>query len=141
MTLFSTEREAKVSRFRVGIYGIVIKDNAILMVPTQSGTKAIVNFPGGTVDEGESFAQALIRECQEEMSCSITMGDYYDYQIWQHPDFPETCMFNIYYTMNLGDEPRDVIWVPFSKIEAYPLLPPDREIVNELMKSNDHYSK
>lgn len=113
----------------------------LLKEDPKQARKAIVNLPGGAVDEGESFAQALIRECQEEMSCSITMGDYYDYQIWQHPDFPETCMFNIYYTMSLGDEPRDGIWVPFSEIEAYPLLPPDREIVNELMKGNNHYSK
>jgi len=119
---------------RVGVYGIAIKGNKILMVPTQSGTQAIVNLPGDAVDEGESFAQALMRECQEEISCEITVGDFYDYRIWQHPDFPKSCMFNMYYFMSLENEPRDGIWVPFSGIKTYPLLPPDREIVNELIK-------
>jgi len=128
------ELERQDKPLRVGVYGMAIKGNGILMVPTQSGTQAIVNLPGGAVDEGESFAQALMRECQEEIGCAITIGDYYDYRIWQHPDFPKTCMFNIYYFMSLEDEPRNGIWVPFSGIEAYPLLPPDREIVNKLIK-------
>lgn len=123
------------SPLRVGVYGIAIQGNKILMVPTQSGTLEIVNFPGGGVDQGESFAQALVRECQEEIACAITMGNYHGYQVYQHPDFPESTMFNIYYTITLEGESNNGIWVPFSEIDTYRLLPPDREIMKQLMNN------
>ena len=43
--------------------------------PTQDAWAGWWEFPGGKVDEGESYSQALSREIEEEMGVSIEPGD------------------------------------------------------------------
>lgn len=58
---------------RIGIYGICINNNKVLMVKTFSGDKYIYNFPGGGIEPYESLEDCLKRECIEELGCSIVI--------------------------------------------------------------------
>lgn len=51
----------------------IINDDKVLMVRTQSGSKLIYNFPGGGVENNEGFAQALTRECLEEIKVNVML--------------------------------------------------------------------
>ena len=44
-------------------------------------------FPGGKVEPGESPSQALVREIQEELACSIQVGAVVDVVFFAHDTF------------------------------------------------------
>lgn len=48
---------------------VVEKDNDLLLV--QARDRAKYYFPGGKIEEGETFEQALIREIDEELNVSL----------------------------------------------------------------------
>lgn len=48
---------------------VVEKNNALLLVQTRDREKYY--FPGGKIEEGETFKQALIREIDEELNVSL----------------------------------------------------------------------
>jgi 8-oxo-dGTP pyrophosphatase MutT (NUDIX family) len=53
--------------FRPSVYGVVIKDSKILLVPQWDG----YDFPGGGVDLGETLIEAVKREVEEETGLPV----------------------------------------------------------------------
>jgi len=51
--------------------GIIIKDNKILLIWRIKNGQEYFVFPGGSVEEGESIRNAVIREMKEELSIDI----------------------------------------------------------------------
>ncbi|MEG2772274.1 MAG: (deoxy)nucleoside triphosphate pyrophosphohydrolase, partial [Alistipes sp.] len=43
-------------------------------------------FVGGKVEQGETKEQALIRECQEELAVTVTVGDLFMDVTHEYPD-------------------------------------------------------
>jgi 8-oxo-dGTP pyrophosphatase MutT (NUDIX family) len=125
---------------RVGVYGIITHNGEVLMTRTQSGSKLIYNFPGGGIDENESIAEALIRECQEEIYADVTIKQYlYAAQnLYIHKDFPDFYMFNIYYSVEIEDKEQfcqtqsieDAKWFPINNLPLDEMLPIDKEFIN-----------
>ena len=72
---------------RHGVYGILVENNKVLMVKTQSGPLSIWNFPGGGIDSGENEEQALVRECREEIGADVTVHEclYAPEELFVHP--------------------------------------------------------
>ncbi len=56
--------------FRPSVYGIIIKNNQVLLSKQWSG----YNFPGGGIELGETIEEALIREVKEETGFDIKVG-------------------------------------------------------------------
>jgi 8-oxo-dGTP diphosphatase len=60
----------------------IIKDNQILMVKMQRGDEVWWSLPGGGLEEGESFEEAVVREVKEEVNLTVKAGRHlftYDY--------------------------------------------------------------
>jgi len=53
--------------FRPSVYGVVIKDEKVLLVPQWDG----YDFPGGGVEKGETLEEALLREVKEETGLTV----------------------------------------------------------------------
>jgi len=64
----TSEVDIKDLQWRPSAYGIIIEDDAILLVP-QFGSK--FDVPGGGVDLGESLEDAVIREVKEETGLDV----------------------------------------------------------------------
>ena len=62
----------------IDVVAAVIKNNNLFLLATRSfeaGSPGIWEFPGGKVEENETFVSALIREIEEELSLKIQVGD------------------------------------------------------------------
>lgn len=66
----TTEVSADKLVFRPSVYGVVIKDSKVLLVPQWDG----YDVPGGGIDKGESIKDALIREAKEETGFDVVPG-------------------------------------------------------------------
>ena len=55
-----------------GVYGIVIKDASILLIRKHGGPyDGMLDLPGGTIEFGETFEDALKSEFKEEVGLEI----------------------------------------------------------------------
>ncbi len=91
-------RNLKNFRFRIGVYGLLIKDNKIL-IQIHPYTKKI-GLPGGAVDMGETLEDALKREFVEETNLTIKVKNIFDIeeQFFTNPNFNEDAhSFFIFY--------------------------------------------
>lgn len=126
---------------RVGVYGILIRDHKILMVRTQSGSRLVYNFPGGGVEFEEGLSDALVRECNEELGTIVKIKDHIfsSQKLYEHQDFPGTCSFNIYYTIECADyidlEKQGATWFDLDHLPLGEMLEADLECIAS-MKGN-----
>lgn len=58
---------------RVGVYGILLKGKALLLIKTYM---PLWEFPGGAVESGETLIQALKREFKEETKIDIKVKKF-----------------------------------------------------------------
>jgi 8-oxo-dGTP diphosphatase len=56
-------------RIRAG--GILIEDNKLALIERHRADRHYFSFPGGGVDKGETYEQAVIREIQEELGLMV----------------------------------------------------------------------
>jgi 8-oxo-dGTP diphosphatase len=92
-------------------------------------------FPGGKVEPGETDAQALVRECAEELGVRVEVGARVG------PDVPLAhgrAVLRVFaVTLLDGDQPRAlehtaIRWLGPDELDSVPWLPADRPIVAEL---------
>jgi 8-oxo-dGTP pyrophosphatase MutT (NUDIX family) len=62
-------------RFHVGVYGILINENKVLLIKKSRGAyKGMFDLPGGSIEFGEKVEDALKREFIEETG--VVLKDY-----------------------------------------------------------------
>ena len=63
----------------LGVYGILIKNDKILLIKKGNGPyKGLLDLPGGTIEFDESPKEALERELVEEVGIKLTEYDLID---------------------------------------------------------------
>lgn len=129
---------------RIGVYGICIQNNHILMVKTLAGDREVYNFPGGGLETNESLADCLSRECQEELGCTISIGSLYATNSKLHPNsYFNSQQFNIYYEITIhgliNESLQNAIWMPLAAMPISMMLEIDQELLTiiESKKKND----
>ena len=91
---------------RTAVRAVVLNGKNLLMI--HSSNVGDYKFPGGGVDEGETHAQALQREVQEECGTSILnvgseIGAVIEYNIPLESDYDVFKMTSFYYRCNVMD--------------------------------------
>jgi 8-oxo-dGTP diphosphatase len=122
---------------RVIVAAIIIMDGRVLACE-RSAPREVAGrweFPGGKVEPGESDAEALARECAEELGVRVTVGERVG------PDVPLAhgrAVLRVFRVMLLdGDVPRALEhtamrWLATDELMTVPWLPADAPIVAEL---------
>ena len=63
----------------IGSYGLIIKDNKIVLIKKVGGPyDGKLDLPGGTIELNETPQQALIRELKEEVGIKVTDYELFD---------------------------------------------------------------
>ena len=81
--------------------------------------------------------QALIRECQEELAVTLSVGDVFMEVVHEYPDLTvHLTLFNA--TIADGEpqklEHNDIKWITPSEIPNYVFCPADEEMLKNIMK-------
>ena len=116
---------------RIRVAAILVENGQVLLVQHEKAGRTYYMLPGGGVDPGESLAQALERELQEETGIVICPGDLVLASDAIAPDGSRHVL-NLCFTatridgdLTQGDDPRiiAVSWVPVADLHTVPLFP------------------
>ena len=100
--------------------------------PANKARALLWEFVGGKVESGESFAQALMRECKEELNVTVEVGNIFCQVLHEYPDITiRLTLFNC--AIVTGQltllEHNDAKWITKDEIDDYPFCPADEEIL------------
>ena len=105
--------------------------------PANKARALLWEFVGGKVEPGESFPQALQRECAEELAINVEVCDEFMQVIHEYPDILiRLTLLNC--TIPTGQpqalEHNDIRWIHPSEIDDYLFCPADTEILAEIKR-------
>ena len=104
--------------------------------PAHKSRGLLWEFVGGKVEPGETKEQALIRECQEELAITLSVGDVFMDVVHEYPDL--TVRLTLFNAIIAEGEPQklehnDIKWITPSEIAKYRFCPADEEILNKII--------
>ena len=100
--------------------------------PAHKARGLLWEFVGGKVEQGETKEQALIRECQEELAVTLSVGDIFMDVVHEYPDL--TVHLTLFNAAIAEGEPQmlehnDIKWIKPSESPSYEFCPADEEIL------------
>ena len=105
--------------------------------PAHKARGLLWEFVGGKVEPGESKEAALIRECQEELAVTLSVGDVFMEVVHEYPDITvRLTLFNADIAEGIPQklEHNDIRWITPAEIPQYDFCPADVEILDKLIK-------
>ena len=105
--------------------------------PPHKACGLLWEFVGGKVEPGESNAEALIRECREELDILVSVGAPFMSVTHEYPDY--TVHMTLYEASLADGEPRllehaDIRWITPEEIPLYEFCPADRDILAKIQQ-------
>lgn len=104
--------------------------------PAHKARALLWEFVGGKVEPGETKGQALIRECQEELAITLSVGEVFMDVVHEYPDITiHLTLFNA--TIAEGTPQRlehnDIKWITSQEIPNYDFCPADEDILKAII--------
>ena len=103
--------------------------------PAHKARGLLWEFVGGKVEPGETKEQAIIRECQEELAVTLSVGNVFMDVVHEYPDLTvHLTLFNATITEGVPQklEHNDIKWITPSEISNYDFCPADEEILHRI---------
>lgn len=130
-------------RFSCRIYGVLRREDQILLTRSRFIAREFVNFPGGGVEIGEAPIEALKREYQEETGLTIkTVRVLYASEAAHLSTQQPIQIVSLYWEVEAvagelqqggnGDDVIGLFWVPLSRIPIEEMFPSDEEFALKL---------
>ena len=107
--------------------------------PAHKARGLLWEFVGGKVEPGATKEQALVRECQEELAVTLSVGDVFMEVDHQYPDLNvHLTLFNAVIHEGVPQmlEHNDIRWITPGEIPQYAFCPADEEILRRLRYEN-----
>ena len=137
-----------IQKFNIRVYGLLIKNNQVLITSEHRAGIQMLKFPGGGLEKGEGIEDCLIREFDEELGISINLkGLYYINEFFQESVFNNSDqLLSIYYTVKTKEldnipvvdlpiklEPDEQVftWIDLGDLKNYDFNFPIDKIVAE----------
>ena len=103
--------------------------------PANKARGLLWEFGGGKVESGETQEQALIRECQEELDITLSVGKLFMEVTHIYPDI--TVHLSLFDASIAEGRPKllehcDLRWITPAEIDQYDFCPADVEILERI---------
>ena len=103
--------------------------------PKNKARGLLWEFVGGKVEAGETKPQALIRECQEELAVTLSVGDVFTEVTHFYPDL--TVHLTLFDAAIASGTPQmlehhDMRWITPAEIHSFEFCPADIEILQKI---------
>ena len=103
--------------------------------PAHKARGMLWEFVGGKVEPGETRQQALIRECQEDLAVTVSVGEVFMEVDHVYPDL--TVHLTLFHAAIAEGAPQklehnDIQWITVDQIDQYDFCPADEEILVRL---------
>lgn len=120
---------------------ILERDGCVLLAQRPSGDPLALmwEFPGGTVEEGETPEECLRREMEEELGIQVEVASFFGEN--RHRYAHGEIRLKAYRVHWMGGRIRPAVhaavrWVPMGELALYELAPADRPFVARLLSEN-----
>lgn len=120
------------------VAAIILKDGKVFATRRGYGLwQGWWEFPGGKIEDGETPAEALVREIREELDAEISVGDLLETVEWDYPDFHLT--MHCYLCTLLSDsihlnEHEAAAWLTADTLNSVKWLPADEALVDKIAR-------
>ena len=104
--------------------------------PAHKARGLLWEFVGGKLEPGETREQALIRECQEELAITLSVGEVFMDVVHEYPDITiRLTLFNATIAEGVPQklEHNDIQWITPAQIPHYDFCPADEEILKKII--------
>ena len=105
--------------YRLSSHAVIFNENRQVLLLKATYADCAWGLPGGGLDQGETVHDALIRECQEELGCDVSIqylsGVYYHSAVNSHA-FMFRCTLQSDQPINLSDEHSEFRWFDFDQL-------------------------
>ena len=127
------------------VAGIIIYNDKILCMQRNLGKYDYISykyeFPGGKIEEGESKAEALMRELKEEMELEVSIcdKDFFVTVTHEYPDFSITMHSFICKTDTMQFTRKEHInhqWLKVEELQSLDWAEADKPIVEKILKGD-----
>ena len=103
--------------------------------PAHKARGLLWEFVGGKVEPGETHAQALIRECREELGITVGVGDLFMELTHEYPDL--TVRLSLYHAVIEAGVPQKLEhhalrWMLPSEVDDFSFCPADEDILKRI---------
>ena len=107
--------------------------------PAHKDRGLLWEFVGGKVEPGETKAQALVRECREELGITVSVGGVFMEVTHTYPDL--TIRLTLFHAVIAEGVPRPLEhkalkWVTVREMDALPFCPADAVILERLRRQD-----
>ena len=106
--------------------------------PAHKARGLLWEFVGGKVEPGETAAQALVRECREELGITVSVGEVFMDVVHEYPDL--TVHLTLFHASIAAGTPKllehnDLRWITPQETGDYPFCPADVEILKRIRET------
>lgn len=127
------------------VAGIIIYQDKVLCMQRNVGKYDYISykyeFPGGKIEEGESKAEALMRELREEMELEVNLSDkdFFITVTHEYPDFSITMHSFVCKTDTMKFVRKEHInhqWLNVEELQSLDWAEADKPIVEKILKGD-----
>ena len=125
----------------VDVVAALIWDQDKFMICQRPAHKArglLWEFVGGKVDPGETMAEALVRECREELDITVSVGELFTQVLHEYPDIHiRLSLFHCTIAEGVPAllEHNDLKWIHPNEIPNFQFCPADKDILALIQKT------
>jgi len=120
------------------VVAALIWDQDKFMICQRPANKArglLWEFVGGKLESGETMAEALIRECREELDITVDVGELYLQVLHEYPDI--SIRLSLFHCSIASGEPQllehaDLKWITPKEIPNFDFCPADVDILRKI---------
>ena len=96
-------------------------------------------FPGGKLNNGETYLEALVRELKEELNIKINIKEVVNYSFFKHQYRAFLLMMYVFEIKKwsgkvCNNENEKIEWVSISELRGKKLLPANIKVVDYFLK-------